>query len=77
MKKCQGIPVTHKGWIFFVCPIYLSMDDPEEPVVVSRWKWLNWWFDVTLLAFDGMTAIATKIDPDIDPTYPILITGEV
>ena len=68
---------THKGWIFYLVPVYLTFYGPDEPVVEVRYGWLEWWFDVCEALFGCATYIATMINPDIEPTFPILITGEI
>lgn len=67
---------THKGWFLF-CPIYLNADDGEGMAVDARWAWLDWWFDVNGFIFDLFVTVALFFNPDMEPSFPFMVTGEI
>jgi hypothetical protein len=66
--------LTHKGWLGF-CPIYVGNLHGDSPLVVERWRilapllWFNTWI------FGLFFTMATMIDPEYEPQWPLRITG--
>jgi hypothetical protein len=72
----SGMPVTHKGWLLF-CPIYLDMRDPDDPMIEARWRWATQLLFAALAIERMAVAVLEFIDPDYEPMWWWVITGEV
>lgn len=68
---------THKGLIYGFIPVYLDMTDEECPIIEGR----NWLceivHDIYTPIFGFAIFVRTAIDPEYEPSFPILITGEL
>lgn len=68
---------THKGLIFGFVPVYLNFTDPECPEVEGR----NFLCELLLSAatpvFGGFLWVMSLLNPDFEPSFPIMVTGEV
>lgn len=72
----KDVKFTHKGW-FFMCPIYLCHYDGESIAVEARSPILEFWFDINNFIFAICVNIRSAIDPEYEPAFPFLITGEI
>lgn len=68
--------LTHKGW-FGVCPVYLT-DDGRDGVVLVERHWLfrplMW---LTVHVYGLLIFLATMVNSDYEPEWPVMITGEI
>lgn len=67
---------THKGW-FGCCPVYFAGLETDAPLVEARH-----WIYTPLLIFsetfyDFYFAVASMLDPDFEPMWPLTVTGEL
>lgn len=67
---------THKGW-FGICPVYLAKIETDAPVVEPRWRFLGCLLVLSEAVFGLIIYIATAINPDYEPAWPLLITGQL
>lgn len=67
---------THKGWLG-LCPVYLADIDSEGPTVEPRWRALAWLMPVSEAVFFVLFALAAAARPGEEPSWPILVTGEL
>lgn len=66
---------THKGLMYGIVPCYFDFTDRECPEVEGRFLGCELLCDVVEVMFSAYCYIATAIDPDYDPMFPIKITG--
>lgn len=50
---------THEGW-FILCPVYIAEIDTDNPILLAKCKWLNWWFTLQTLFFKVKKEIVLK-----------------
>jgi len=72
----QGQEFTHKGLFLNIIPVYLCADDPEGLISVRHWS-LEIPMDIVEGAFGMLCALISMVNPDFEPSFQILITGEV
>ena len=71
----EKFTITHKGWFFYIIPIYLDMRDESCPSIVGR----HWIFEPFLMLIDVMFNVADYVAVRLfgaELTIPMLITGE-
>ncbi|MBK6742509.1 MAG: hypothetical protein IPG66_05825 [Hydrogenophilales bacterium] len=66
---------THKGW-FGICPVWLADIDTDCPAVWPRYG-LQFLLGASELLYGGMIWLLTAMNPDAEPLFPIVITGEL
>lgn len=68
---------THKGFFLGIVPVYLDMTNADCPTISERhWSLAPLGVVVDVL-FAAFVWVATTINPHYEPTYPIMITGEI
>ena len=71
-----GTKYKHVGWFCWICPVY--MGEPNEGCDVAVRNWVpEWWLDFTEALFGTYVFLRCTIDPEYDPAYPFLITGDL
>lgn len=65
---------THYAFIFAVVPIYFNTH--TSAVCVRNW-WPEWLLDMFQAFFDLYCVIATTINPQLEPMFPITILNEI
>lgn len=67
----------HYGWFFGIVPVYLRGVETGDPEMVTR-NWIpEWPLDLAEAICGFFIALNTMTDPLYEPSYPILITGEI
>lgn len=66
---------THKGWIG-LCPVWLADIDTDCPYVWPRYG-LGILLTISELIFGAMNWLRSLVNSEFEPTWPILITGEL
>lgn len=66
----------HIGWFLWV-PVYISDCTEAEPEICVRNGVPEWLFDVTESLYGFFLSIVMLLSPNIEPTYPFRITGEI
>ena len=72
----RTVTYTHKGWMG-LCPVYMADPYGPEPAVDARHAWLEWLHDLSLAVFDLLISIKMRLDPEYEPGWPMVITGEL
>jgi hypothetical protein len=67
--------MTHKGWFWF-CPIFLSPEAPDC-VVEARYLWMEPLLTVAEWLERARIGITSFFDPDYEPMFMFLVTGEI
>jgi hypothetical protein len=75
-KKRKLANFQHKGWFLF-CPIYIAAKDTDNPQLVERNGVPEWVFNVAMWVFQFNCVVMCTINPEFDPMFPILVTGEL
>lgn len=66
---------THIGWFAGICPIYYA-DTGSEGCVLAERNWVpEWYFSMCEGIFGLFCAVMTTLNPDFEPTFPIMLTG--
>lgn len=75
-KEALGAEFQHCGWFCGLCPVYIADIHTGTPLLVER-NWIpEWWFAATEQLFGAFCVLASAINPDFVPEFPITITGE-
>jgi len=72
----DNFTITHKGWFFYIIPIYLDMRDESCPVITGR----HWFFEPFLMVMDALFSAAFYAADWLfgaELPMPVLITGEI
>src|SRR5690554_1945143 len=75
-KDMDNLTITHKGWFFFIIPIYLDMRDESCPSIAGR----HWIFEPFLMVMDLLFSAADYVAGRLfgaELTMPMLTTGEI
>lgn len=75
-KDMDNFTITHKGWFFYIIPIYLDMRDESCPTIAGR----HWFFEPFLMVMDALFSAADYVAYRLfgaELTMPMLITGEI
>lgn len=75
-KKRKLAHFQHKGWFLF-CPVYIGSKDTNCPNMVERNGVPEWVWHAALGLFDINCIIMSWVNPNFDPLFPILVTGEL
>lgn len=67
---------THYGSMFGV-PVLLNMENPDAPEVKVKFVILEPVLDLMEFLFSCFTWVQTFVNSDYEPSFPILIKGEV
>lgn len=70
------VTLTHRGW-FLLCPVYLADLEAVEPFLEPRRFIPDWWMAANEFAFGVLVVFARAINPESDPPFPILVTGDI
>lgn len=70
------IAFTHKGW-FGLCPIYMKDIDTDCPMIEPRIPLTGWLIDVSEFIYGTCIWVATTVNPEHEPLWPMLITGKL
>lgn len=70
------VSYTHKGWMG-LCPVYLADPYGPNPRVDARHAWLEWLHDLSLGIFRFLMQIRLRQDPNYEPLWPLVLTGEL
>lgn len=68
---------THKGLMFGLVPVYLDMSNEECPCIEARHWILEIPLDICHAIFACCVFVMTAMDANYEPSFPIMITGEV
>ena len=72
----DNFTITHKGWFFYIIPIYLDMREPECPGIMTR----HWAMDPLMNGIGLLVAAADWVSVrlfDVELGAPVRITGEI
>ncbi|WP_343590156.1 hypothetical protein [Paracidovorax wautersii] len=72
-----GSEFTHYGWFVGLVPVYVGDLDQVAPVVAERNGVPEWCFTLAEAAFGLFCWVSSMVSPDFEPSFPILITGEI
>jgi hypothetical protein len=67
---------THYGWLG-LCPVYVDTRDAEEPLVTERNGVPEWWFNLQVIAFQGINAAMYYADPTYRGYFPIRVGRKI
>lgn len=70
------VTYTHRGW-FGLCPVFLGDVDSDTPNVDPRHRALEWLLDLSEAAYGACFALASALDPEFVPSWPLRITGQL
>lgn len=77
LSKEELLDYQHKGWIFGVVPVYIGDLESRGPMIAERNGIPEWWFSLFEALFGIFCWLMTLANPDFEPTFPILVTGEL
>lgn len=74
-KSCE-MQRTHKGLFAGLAPIWLDMSEPECPAIEARGGLVGeLWLDIAEGMFGVFCTLATMVNSEFEPVFPIRITG--
>lgn len=66
---------THKGLMYGIVPCYFDFTNEECPEVEGRFLGCDLLCDVVEIIFSAFCFVATFLNPDYEPLFPIKLTG--
>ena len=78
MPKRDMAEFTHKGW-FGICPVYMRNDPDTEDCMEAVERSLIFYplFWLSGEVYILIIMLKTDADPDYEPSFPFLVTGEL
>jgi hypothetical protein len=68
---------THYGRFLGLVPIYFAEEGADGCRLAVRNGWPEWLLDVANALFFVWCYVATTLVPDLEPRFPIVLTGEI